>query len=247
MKVQSNFSNPLIIALDTNTLEQAEFFVEETRSYCQIYKVGLELFTACGPKAIEMIHQKGAQVFLDLKLHDIPHTVGSAIKAAHQLGVRFLTVHAMGGPSMLAEAARTQSALKNPPELLAVSVLTHHSETELHTMGFQASVRDLVCDRLQMAYDAGLRGCVCSPQEAPWVRAKWPTGFTMVCPGIRPLESDQNDQTRIATPFSAVLQGADYLVVGRPIVQSKHPKKAAEQIAHEIQEGLHARAQAQSV
>jgi orotidine-5'-phosphate decarboxylase len=228
----------LIIALDVNSIDAAKRLVQETKESCTTFKVGLELFTTCGPAALQMVRDEGASFFLDLKLHDIPNTVAGAVRQAQTMGARFLTLHALGGPLMLQAAA---DATQSPLTLLAVSVLTHHTDEELAQMGYHKSTKALVLDWLKPAYEAGVGGCVCSPEEAAAVRQTFGPDFTIVCPGIRPIDAAKNDQGRIATPFAAIQNGADYLVVGRPITQAANPALAAQQIIKEIENGLHAR------
>jgi orotidine-5'-phosphate decarboxylase len=231
----------LIIALDVNTLDAARSIIHETREFCGIYKVGLELFSAYGPNAVSVVEQASAQVFLDLKLHDIPHTVAAAIKEAMQYNIRFLTVHALGGPAMLKAAAEESITQSGDLQLLAVSVLTHHNDAELKTIGFHQSSTELVLTFLQNAYQSGIRGCVCSPLEAAAVRANFGADMTIVCPGVRLNVSATNDQCRIATPNVAIQNGADYIVVGRPITKAPNMKQAAALVLREIQEGFYAK------
>ena len=230
----------LIIALDVNTLQAAKKIIDETSDFCTTYKVGLELFSACGPAAIHLVKQAKARVFLDLKLHDIPQTVSAAIRQAVAQDVDFLTIHALGGSVMLKKAAQ-EIGPKCKLQLLAVSMLTHHSDAEIKSMGFPQTSLELVLNLLQQAYQAGIRGCVCSPLEAPAVRAAFGPHMTIICPGVRPNGSASNDQSRIATPTMAIQNGADHIVVGRPITQASNIKQAAASVLREIQEGLYAK------
>jgi len=233
--------NQLMIALDTPSLETAEQIILNTREYCSIYKVGLELFSSHGPKAIELVKKMNADVFLDLKLHDIPNTVAKTIKQIIDYDVRFLTLHALAGPIVLEKAAEEVALHHSKLTLLAVSVLTHHSDTELKAMGFSQSTSELVASLLSMAFQSGIRGAVCSPHEAALVKESFGKDITIVCPGIRPSGSATNDQTRIATPSIAIHSGADYLVIGRPITESADMKTAAALVAKEIKESYHAK------
>lgn len=222
----------LIIALDFDNLNDAQKLVQATRPFCSTYKVGLELFTTAGPDALHMLQDEAASFFLDLKLHDIPNTVAGAVKRAQDYGARFLTVHALGGPVMLKAAAE---AAPRSLTVLAVSVLTHHTAAELNQMGFAKSPRELVIDWLTPAREAGVRGCICSPEEASAVREAFGKDFTIVCPGIRPSDASLDDQNRVATPAAAIRNGADHLVIGRPITRAANPADAAKRIFEEIQ------------
>ena len=204
-------------------------------------KVGLELFTAVGPGIVEHIRAAGLDVFLDLKLHDIPNTVAGAAAAAARLGVAFLTVHALGGSAMIARAVRAAAeaapAAGAPgPTVLAVTVLTSHDDDDLRSVGIAGPGRAAVTRLATVARDAGAGGIVCSPLEIGDVRAVFPAASVMV-PGIRPSASSpvaRDDQARTASPADAVRAGADRIVVGRPITAAPDPVAAAEGIAREI-------------
>ncbi|MDA0713521.1 MAG: orotidine-5'-phosphate decarboxylase [bacterium] len=230
--------SPLIIALDTDSLEEAENIIKATREFCSIYKVGLELFTAAGPQSIQLIKRHNAEVFLDLKLHDIPNTVAKTVEQSIKHDVRFLTIHALAGPKVLQVACQMITQHKTRLQILAVSVLTHHDEAELKNIGLNKSTENLVADLLQTAFNVGAHGAICSPLEARSVRQQFGSQFIIVCPGIRPANTALNDQTRIATPALAMQNGANFLVVGRPITKAADKKNAAAAIFKEIQEGI---------
>ena len=228
----------LIVALDTPTAESALTLAGQLEDQCQWFKVGLELYIAAGPAIVEKLVNRGHSVFLDLKLHDIPNTVAAAVRAAGSLGASMLTVHAAGGPAMLAAAREAAGVLASPPQLLAVTVLTSMDAAQLAAIGVQEAPHMQVELLARLGMDAGIRGFVCSPQEVSALRVMTGAEGVLVTPGIRPAGADKGDQQRIATPTSALEQGASYLVVGRPITQAADPALAAEAILMEIAEAL---------
>lgn len=197
-------------------------------------KVGKELFVRAGPALVERLGTLGFKVFLDLKFHDIPNTVAQACKAAAQLGVWMMNVHASGGPRMLQAARAALGDAETRPRLIAVTVLTSMGEQELRAVGIEASARQQVLRLASLAHASGMDGVVCSAQEAPLLRSALGHEFLLVTPGIRPVGSEVGDQTRILTPAQAIRAGADYLVIGRPITQAADPLAALEAIAREI-------------
>lgn len=198
-------------------------------------KVGKELFTAAGPVLVRELVDKGFGVFLDLKFHDIPNTVAAACRAAAQLGVWMLNVHACGGRAMMQSAKEAVEAVpRQPPLLIAVTVLTSMDEAALRETGVQKSPREQVLHLATLARDSGLDGVVCSAQEAVDLRMRMGPEFALVTPGIRPAGSDAGDQSRIMTPAAALHAGADYLVIGRPITQAPDPLAALDEINQQI-------------
>lgn len=234
MTTTGNKPNPLIIALDTNDLSIAEKLVQETREFCEIYKVGLELFSAHNTAALNMLRQFGAKIFLDLKLHDIPNTVEKAVRAFENFPIKFLTIHALGGEKMVQAAQKALKETQVGCTLLAVSILTSHPESELIQLGLMGSSNDCAIRLIELAFKNGAMGCVCSPRESSNLRASFGNTLTIVTPGIRPAWAAKNDQERIATPTLALNNGANYLVVGRPITQSTNPHESAKKIYEEI-------------
>lgn len=226
----------LIVALDVHDAASAADLVCQLENTCQWFKVGLELFVAAGPAVLEPLVARGHSVFLDLKFHDIPNTVAGAVRSAAALGARMITVHAAGGPAMLAAAKAALDGVENPPELLAVSVLTSMDQAQLSAVGVKRSPAEQVELLAQMGMEAGVRGFVCSPQEVAKLRALTGPEGVLVVPGIRPAGAAIGDQKRIATPADALRQGASYLVVGRPITQAPDPAQAAEAILREMAE-----------
>ena len=228
----------LIVALDFPTAEAALALADRLGEQCQWFKVGLELYVAAGPAIVEKLVSRGHSVFLDLKLHDIPNTVASAVRASGSLGVGMLTVHASGGPVMLTAARESASVLAAPPELLAVTVLTSMDHEQLKATGAIGTPQEQVARLARIGVDAGYRGFVCSPLEVAALRALTGPSGVLVTPGIRPSSAELGDQMRVATPTQALSEGASYLVVGRPITQAADPSLAAEAILLEIAEAL---------
>ncbi|MCX5708695.1 MAG: orotidine-5'-phosphate decarboxylase [Candidatus Omnitrophica bacterium] len=218
-----NISNKLIVALDVNSCKEAKRFVDRLFPRVKIFKIGPILFTAYGPQVVELIRKKGAGVFLDLKFHDIPNTVALAVRQAVRLKVKMLTLHTSGGEEMLkraAEAAKKEAAglrIKKPI-LLGITVLTSDRS--------KTNTKAEVIRRAKLAKKSGLDGVVCSVQEAAVVRKVCGKNFVIVTPGIRPKGSDAGDQKRVATAAQAFKAGADYIVVGRPILEAKDPLEA---------------------
>ena len=217
--------------------------VKSLEGTCHWFKVGLELFTAAGPAVIEPLVARGYSVFLDLKFHDIPNTVAGAVRSAATLGVRMINVHAAGGPAMLAAAKSALDSVANPPELLAVTVLTSIDAAALKAGGIDHSPAHQVELLAKMCLEAGIRGFVCSPQEVAALRSLAGPSGILVVPGIRPAGANPSgpnidDQKRIATPADAIRNGASFLVVGRPITQAPNPAQAAQAILEEMAEAL---------
>lgn len=228
----------LIVALDVPDAASAMRLVAELEGTCTWFKVGLELFVGAGPAVLEPIIARGHKVFLDLKLHDIPNTVAGAVRSAAGFGVRMLTLHAGGGPAMLSAAKDAAAGFSNPPELLAVTVLTSMDAGQLHATGVGRLPSSQVELLAKMGMEAGIRGFVCSPQEVATLRALTGPEGVLVIPGIRPAGAVIGDQKRVAGPAEALRLGASYLVVGRPITQAPSPSKAAASILQEMSEAL---------
>lgn len=223
----------LIVALDVETLADAEAFADKLGGAVRWLKVGLELYTATGPSAVTTMRQR-ARVMLDLKLHDIPETVARATSRVAGLGAELLTIHTSGGPRMMTAAAEAAAKAGTGLKLLGVTVLTSMDAAELAAVGDGSDVAALVAKRARLAAECGLAGVVASPQEAAAVRAVVPPGFLIVTPGIRPAGAAKGDQVRIATPAAARAAGADLIVVGRPIRDAADPRAAAEAIVADL-------------
>lgn len=233
----------LAVALDVPELGAVEPLLHALRGRAGVVKVGLELFVKAGPEAVALARRAGFDVFLDLKLHDIPRTVEAAVASAATLGVSLLTLHATGGPAMIRAAREgAERAGASRPRLLAVTVLTSHDAAELTAIGLAPDPAAEVERLARMAIDAGADGLVASAQEARRLRALLGPGALIVTPGIRPSGAEHGDQKRVATPKSAIADGASLLVVGRPIVAAPDPAAAADAILDEIASALASRA-----
>lgn len=228
----------LIVALDVPSAKAAAELVSRLEGTCTWFKVGLELFVAAGPAVIEPLLAQGHSVFLDLKLHDIPNTVAGAVRSAASLGVSMLTLHALGGPAMLAAALAALDGVANPPQLLAVTVLTSMDKAQVTAVGLAHEPSAEVDLLARMGLAAGIRGFVTSPQEVGTLRKLAGPEGVLVIPGIRPAGAETGDQKRIATPAEALRNGASYLVVGRPITQAPNPAEAADAILREMATAL---------
>jgi orotidine-5'-phosphate decarboxylase len=240
----------LIVALDVDTFDEARSLIDRLSPVVEIFKVGSQLFTACGPVIVRHILARGKNVFLDLKYHDIPNTVANAVAAAVHLNkavatsldqdgkkiekigrLSMLTIHTQGGAEMCAAAAASaskaaQSLGVTKPLVLGITVLTSQKKED--------NIRNLVLERARLAKQNGLDGVVASSQEASLLRKEFGRDFVIVTPGIRPLGADTGDQKRITTPKEAIENGSDYLVVGRPIVKSNDPVSAVQEILKEL-------------
>lgn len=230
--------SPIVVALDFQDQQQALAFAAQVDpARCKL-KVGKELFTSAGPQLVEQLVNKGFKVFLDLKFHDIPNTVAKACEAATKLGVWMLNVHASGGSAMMQaalEGVSKGSSGDYKPHLIAVTVLTSMNQSALSEIGIETSVEEHVLKLAKLTAQSGLHGVVCSAQEASLIRQHITTDFLLVTPGIRPSFSNKDDQSRILTPSQALMAGANYLVIGRPITQASNPLTALSMIAEEIQ------------
>lgn len=228
----------LIVALDVPSAEAAIRLVKKLDGACAWFKVGMELFTAAGPSVVEKLAAAGHSVFLDLKFHDIPNTVAGAVRSAAKLGARMITLHAAGGPAMLAAARDALAGVANPPQLLAVTVLTSIDDAQLKATGIARTPAKQVELLARMGLDEGIRGFVCSPEEVAALRALTGPDGVLVVPGIRPAGAGAGDQSRLATPAEALRKGASYLVLGRPITQASDPAAAAAIIVKEMASAL---------
>ncbi|WP_294892522.1 orotidine-5'-phosphate decarboxylase [uncultured Gilliamella sp.] len=224
-------SSPIIVAVDFSDTKSAWNFIDKVEPKDCRLKIGKELFTHAGPDFIKQIQQKGFDIFLDLKFHDIPNTVAKAVAAAAELGVWMTNVHASGGARMM-EAAK--DALyqygKDAPLLIAVTVLTSMESSDLKEIGIEVSPLEQATRLALLAKNCGLDGVVCSAKEVQSFRTRLGSDFKLVTPGIRPAGSTPDDQRRIMTPQRAQAAGADYLVIGRPITQADDPSKALQTI-----------------
>ncbi len=226
----------LIVALDYPDAKAALDLVDRLEGATRWFKIGLELYVAEGNTLVAELQRRGYSIFLDLKFHDIPNTVASAVRSVARVGAHMLTVHAAGGPAMLSAAA--EAAGETGPILLAVTVLTSMDDAQLAATGVTGSTAAQVETLAQMAYSNGARGLVCSPVEVANLRNRLGSKPLLVIPGIRPEGAATGDQRRVATPGAAIAAGASYLVVGRPITRAVDPGAAARDILAEMQAAM---------
>jgi len=224
----------LILVLDAPSPREVAPVLRRLAGTVKWVKIGLEMFTARGPDCVREIAGLGFDVFLDLKLHDIPNTVGKAVESASRLPIKMLTVHASGGREMMLRAAQAQRDHAPGLLLLGVTVLTSLGEGDLGEVGIAGAPADQVVRLGRLAFASGLRGLVCSPLEIAPLRAALPAEVQLVVPGIRPTGSGRDDQTRVLTPGEAARAGASFIVVGRPVFQAAEPVAAAEAILKEL-------------
>jgi orotidine-5'-phosphate decarboxylase len=227
-------SDHLAIALDFAEEREAMQLVERLGQACRWYKIGLELYYAAGNGIVQKLRDRGFNIFLDLKLHDIPNTVAGAVRSATQAGASLLTIHAGGGSAMMTAAAEAAAA-PGSPRLLAVTVLTSMDANELAGVGITSSPAEQVLRLGRLAQASGIDGMVCSPEEVALLRRETGPDTLLVIPGIRPAGSAVGDQKRVATPARAIADGASMLVVGRPITRAADPAAAAEAVLQEIE------------
>ncbi len=230
-----NTADRLIVALDTETLKEAERLVKTLSPSVRTFKIGMGLFTMYGPDAVKMVYDNGGRVFLDLKFHDIPNTVAHAVKSACGLGIFMLNIHALGGQEMASRAVEAAAASGKKPILLGVTILTSMDEASVKQVGICGSLAEEVVSLAKLSRQAGLDGVVASPKEIPIIRENLGKDFVIVTPGIRPDGSGKDDQKRTMTPGEAVRAGADYIVAGRPITGSEAPAAAAAGMIKEME------------
>ena len=233
-----NKAKKIIIALDVNDGKKALSIVEALPA-AQIFKVGLRLFTAEGPALLKQLTKMGKLIFLDLKFHDIPNTVAGAVESAVVHGVYMMTLHASGGRDMMLRAAEEATRLSktqgnNRPLLLAVTVLTSFKSGSLKETGIHSDITKQVLTLASLAKNSGMDGIVCSPQELELIKKEFPKDFLAVTPGIRPIWASADDQKRIMTPSQALQKGADYIVIGRPVIAAPDPQDSFKKILEEI-------------
>ena len=227
-------NTPVIVALDYPSADQArELVARLSPALCRL-KIGKELFTRSGPALVETFQREGFEVFLDLKFHDIPNTVASAVRAAAELGVWMVNVHAGGGRRMMEAAMAALDGFASRPLLIGVTVLTSMSDADLAELGYRETAGERVQRLASLTAECGLDGVVCSALEAPLLRQARGEGFTLVTPGIRLAGDDPGDQRRVVTPSDAIGKGADYLVIGRSITGAADPLAALRNVHTEL-------------
>jgi orotidine-5'-phosphate decarboxylase len=224
----------LIVALDVSTAAAARTIVTAVGDSAHAYKVGTQLYTAEGPAMVRELVGSGRRVFLDLKYHDIPNTVGAAVREAAQLGVDMLTVHASGGGKMLRAAVEAAQATKPDLLVLAVTVLTSMDDVELGMIGVRGGTLEQVLRLAALALSNGCQGVVASALEAAALREEFGHDFAIVTPGVRPAGSGPRDQARVVTPAEAIAAGASHIVVGRPITEASDPAAEARAILGQV-------------
>jgi orotidine-5'-phosphate decarboxylase len=229
-------NKPIIVALDVPEARDALALAARLDPKLCRVKVGKELFVAAGPAVVAQLNERGFEVFLDLKFHDIPNTVAGACRAAARIGVWMLNVHASGGVAMMRAARDAVAGVARPPLVIGVTILTSLGDADLGPIGFSGTALENAVRLARLARESGLDGVVCSAQEAPAMRAAAGADFILVTPGIRLATDAKGDQSRTVTPPEAVRLGADYLVIGRPITQSKDPVATLESIRASLQE-----------
>lgn len=230
----------IIFALDVNSIAEIDGFASMLSGKVGMFKIGKELFTACGREAVTAVQLHGGEVFLDLKYHDIPNTVARAMVEAARLGVSLVNLHALGGGEMMESASKAvrKEFGDERPRLLAVTILTSSTTETLRQVGINEPVDQMVIRLAKLAQESGMDGVVASPLEIGLIREACGPEFLIVTPGVRPGFASVDDQKRIMTPAEAVKSGADYLVIGRPIARAADPVAAADMIADEIIVGL---------
>ena len=236
MSYQSEDESKIIVALDYSNIQDALNLAKQLNpSLCKL-KVGLELYISYGPSIIVELHSLGYKIFLDLKLHDIPNTVMKSCITAAELGVWMLNVHSSGGKNMMSKAMQAIIQGNYKTILLGVTVLTSMDNDELHEIGYSKNISEQVLNMAELCYKSKLNGVVCSAQESKSIKNRFASNFICVCPGIRNADDKVNDQKRIMTPSSAAKNGADYIVVGRPITNSSDPLESLINIKKEFDE-----------
>lgn len=225
---------PILVALDFDNAQQTMELVDRLQPERCRLKVGKELFTSEGPQLVEALQNKGFDIFLDLKFHDIPNTVAKAVKAAGNLGVWMVNVHASGGQRMMEAARESLANFQTKPELIAVTVLTSMEQSDLAGIGLNIDPQEHVKRLAKLTQESGLDGVVCSAQEATILKDLCGQDFKLVTPGIRPSFAQQGDQRRVMTPAEAKIAGVDYMVIGRPITQAEDPIEALTLIEQEL-------------
>jgi len=238
MSYQSEDESRIIVALDySNRQDVLNLSKQLNPTLCKL-KVGLELYITYGPSIIEDLHSLGYKIFLDLKLHDIPNTVMKSCITAAELGVWMLNVHSSGGKNMMSKAMQAITAGNYKTLLLGVTVLTSMDNDELNEIGYSKNISEQVLNMAELCYRSKLNGVVCSAQESKFIKNKFNSNFICVCPGIRNTDDKINDQKRIMTPSLAAKNGADYIVVGRPITKSSNPLESLINIKKEYDESF---------
>jgi orotidine-5'-phosphate decarboxylase len=240
VRSRGSMRDRLIVALDIDSLDEAQELVRLLAADVGMFKVGKQLFTHAGPQAVRLIQELGGEIFLDLKFHDIPNTVAKAAIEATRMGVKMFNVHASGSLEMMRLTVKEVERVcrqekRRKPIMLAVTVLTSLNQDDLRRVGVDGKVEDQVVRLALLTKEAGMDGVVASPHEVADIRKACGRHFIIVTPGIRPADASRNDQQRVMTPEEAIRAGVDYIVVGRPILEAKNPISAAHAIIAEME------------
>ena len=227
-------NNPIYCAIDTGDLDKAKDLAKKIKPYVGGLKLGLEFFTSCGISGIKKIEEIGLPLFIDLKFYDIPNTVTSALRNILEVNPKFTTIHCTGGKRMMTECMALKNEMQSSTNIIGVTMLTSFDDQEINEIGFKDTVQDSINKLAGLANDCGLDGLVCSPLEAKNLKSNFPK-LQLIVPGIRRSSDEANDQKRTLSANEAVINGADILVIGRPITESVDPAKAAEELLNEIQ------------
>ena len=227
-------NNPIFCAIDTSDIEIATNLASQIKPYIGGIKLGLEFFTSCGISGCHTMKKFNLPLFIDLKLHDIPNTVASALRVIFSLEPQYTTLHISGGSEMLRSCVNLKSELQSKTDLLGVTILTSFNDSTIEELGFGSSVKHSIEQLTSIAHESGLNGIVCSPHEVNSIKETYKNKLKLIVPGIRSGKTDNDDQKRTLSAKEAISAGADILVIGRPITKAKDPAKAAESLLQEI-------------
>ena len=227
-------NNPIFCAIDTNNIETATMLVNEIKADIGGIKLGLEFFTSCGISGCQTMKEFNLPLFIDLKLHDIPNTVASALRGIFSLEPEYTTLHISGGSEMLKKSVDLKNEIQSKTALLGVTILTSFDDSTIEELGFGSSVKHSIEQLTSIAHDSGLDGIVCSPHEVSNIKKIYKNKLKLIVPGIRSSNNINDDQKRTLSAKEAMSAGADILVIGRPITKAKDPAKAAEDLLQEI-------------
>ena len=227
-------NNPIFCAIDTSNIDEAKKLATKIKPYVGGLKLGLEFFTSCGISGIKQIEEIGLPLFIDLKFYDTPNTVTSALKSILEVNPKFTTIHCNGGRKMMTECMKLKEDMQSTTNIIGVTILTSFNDKEINEIGYSGTIDDSIHKLAGIADDCGLDGLVCSPLESKSLKNDFPK-FQLIVPGIRSAADASNDQKRTMSASDAISNGADILVIGRPITEAVNPEKAAEELSNEIQ------------
>lgn len=227
---RSSLIEKIILALDVEDIEEARYFIKLFSPYIKVFKIGPRLFIPYGKRIIDLVKSYKCEVFLDLKLHDIPSQVSASVEKIAQLGVKFLTIHSLGGKEMISSAVKSARKFKPSPKVLAVTILTSLAKNDLHYLNIKNKINKLVFKLTKLALENGVEGVVASVEDCKMLREKLGEGFLIVTPGVKFDKRAYQDQKRTATVRQAFIAGADYVVVGRALLKAKNPLKKLKEV-----------------